>query len=131
MAFGNLFGGDKTTVPGVDNSLPSYEPDWMKMLGSLLIPQAPPGQLQMLSRNLADGGFGTPKTNMSYLDKVYDPVQVPDFFQGVKQPTTRPNTGPAKPKTDPGGMYVNKPGGGMEFKEWGKLETGARKKMGY
>lgn len=120
MAFGNLFGGDDKNSPTINNSLPSYEPDWMKTLGSLLIPQAPPGQLQMLSQNLAAGGFGTPKTNMQYLDKVYDPVEVPDFFQGVKKPTTAPKTGTPGQRPTPYMVPTSTPMGGPSMTEWWK-----------
>lgn len=101
-SFGNWFG---STIPAqkpaaqqeqttIGNSFPSYSgPDWLNKLGQITLPQAGPGQLQMLASQLAQGGFGNPQANYQWLDNAYDPVVAPDWYQGDdKKPDDKPTT---------------------------------------
>lgn len=91
-------GGDDPMQMKPDNTIAEYTPPWLKNVGSMTVPQSMPNQLNMLAHNLADGGFGTPFTNLQAMDQIYDPVQVPTFSQTLKKTTT---ASAPKPSTKP------------------------------
>jgi hypothetical protein len=91
-------GGSSKTMEQVSQIDPAMQnitaktPPWLQGTGDLTIPQAPPGQLQALASQLAQGGFGTPSANYGYLDTIYDPVNTLDFYKPGKPLTTTTTT---------------------------------------
>lgn len=77
-----------------DNNVNAQIPPWMMNMQPQTLPAFGPGQQQMLASQLAMGGFGNPKSNMAWLDQVYDPATV--MSQGPLPKT--PVTPPPKPK---------------------------------
>ena len=87
-----------------------------------------------LMRRIPGRLAGMTQDNLKWLDNAYDPVVAPDFYKPDPKTVpkvTAPTGTPAPPKEDPGGMWVNKPGGGEEWKDWSALNVNARKLMGY
>jgi len=79
-----------------DNNVDAQIPPWMMNMRPTTIPAFGPGQQQMLANQLAMGGFGTPKANMGWLDKIYDPATVMSQGPLPKTPLT-PLTPTPKP----------------------------------
>ncbi len=102
---------------------PAITPPWLQNAKPMTLPQGAPGQLSGLARDLAGGGFGTQKANMSYLDKIYNPVQSMQFGSSAPaapapKPAQKPTTtAPTLPSVGGGsyqlvdGKFVPMPGG--------------------
>jgi hypothetical protein len=94
--------------PQPNNALPNYMPPWLANTRMATIPQGAPGQLSGLARDLAAGGFGNNAANLSWLDKVYDPVKQVQFNSPPPKPKTPTTTGGTGGGKQPGtvGSYT-------------------------
>jgi len=82
---------DAQTAAAVLNpEIKAVTPPWLANTSKAMLPQGMPNQLNMLAANLAAGGFGTQPQNMTWLDQVYDPVEVTKFNQAPVKPVTKP-----------------------------------------
>ncbi len=103
-------GGDNKT-PQLPQDPPAITPPWLQNARPTTLPQGAPGQLEGLARDLAGGGFGTQKADMSYLDQIYNPSQSMQFGAPPAKPAAAPAAAPVKPATAPtlpsvgGGSY--------------------------
>jgi hypothetical protein len=88
-------GSNKTSRidPAMQNITPATPP-WLAGAKPLVLPQAAPGQLAALASQLAQGGYGTTKANLAWMDQVYDPVYAMKLGAPPKIPTRMPVVAP-------------------------------------
>lgn len=89
--------------PAMQNITPATPP-WLTGTKPLVLPQAAPGQLQALARQLAQGGFGTPKANLAWMDQYYDAVHSLKLAPPPKIPAKPART--TTPTDDPNRMVL-------------------------
>ena len=93
-------GSSKTSQidPAMKNIVP-VTPQWLAGAKPLVLPQAAPGQLAALASQLAQGGYGTTKANLAWMDRVHDPVYAMKLDGPPKIP-------PRTPVVAPNGMVL-------------------------
>jgi hypothetical protein len=79
-------------------------PPWLAGAKPLVLPQAAPGQLQALARQLAQGGYGTAKANLGWMGQYYDPVHTLRLAAPPKIPARKAET--MQPTNDPNRMVL-------------------------
>lgn len=106
---GDSAGGDPMAVIQQLNNVQAKTPPWLEGVTPQTLPQAMPGQLEAIAKQLGMG-FGTKNVGqaqfMKHLDQVYDPVQSMNFDPTKKPvPKVDPKPTPRKPM-DPYEMIV-------------------------
>ena len=84
-------------MAAINNNVPAQTPPWMTNVAPQTMPQAMPGQIEALARQLQAGYGGRTQDFMRELDRTYDPVQSMKFNGTPKKPTTTPKTAAPKP----------------------------------
>jgi hypothetical protein len=92
--------------PSINNIAP-VTPPWLVGAQPLVLPQAAPGQLQALAAQFAQGGYGSPKANLAWMDRFYDPVNTQRLAPPPKIPVNpAPTTTAKNPLDDPNRMVL-------------------------
>lgn len=115
--------------PAAAGQITPIIPPWMANAKQVMMPEAMPGQLGGLARDMSMGGFGSKAADLAYLKQMYNPVPTMQFGMPPQtKPTVKPVT---KPVTPPGPGTTIQPGplggGGFQFVDgkWVPVAGGA------
>lgn len=91
--------GSRDKGQQINNNIDAVFPPWLANTRPTTIPAFGPGQEQMLAKQLAQGGFGTPTANMGWLNQIYSPATTYTDGPLPKLPVGPPPKPTDKPKT--------------------------------